>query len=175
MDKYEKNKIIFNVNGENKVNEILNYSMPLLIKEFKPYLNKKVIKKNETLLKEIKIKTDLILNQIKTKFNNKDLNVFVYLICSKYKIYLNVKLRFNNLDKNGFLYYEGYKYICDINFNFMGKGNNEIKKFYDFEPLKEIDLNKQLKIFEECLNLKNKLESRRRELKPYCQILQNLI
>ena len=166
MDDYEKDKIVFNVNGENTANKILNYACPLLLEEFKPYLNKKVLKTDETLLKEIKTKTDLIIKQTEKKFNDKNINIGLWLNCSKYSIYLEVRIRFNRLEKHGFLYYSSSKYLIDIDFNLMGI-SNKIKGFYDFKPLEKINLNKQLKIFDECLNLKNKLDVKRRELKPY--------
>lgn len=155
MDLQQQNEIKFKVESENIINNILNYSIPLLNEVLKPYLNKKVLKQDLDILKEIEIKTDDILNKTKDKF--KDISV-IYLKTYCYNIILRIQLRFND-DKN-FFYYEGYKYLCSIE-------NRIIKSFYDFKPLEQINLKEQLEIFNNCLILKEQLEKEKENLKPY--------
>lgn len=155
MDLQQQNEIKFKVESENIINNILNYAIPLLKEELKPYLNKKVLKIDLELLKEIQIKTDDILNKTKDKF--KDISI-IYLKTDSYSIILNIHLRFN--DDKHFFYYDGFKYLCSIE-------NRTIKDFYNFTPLEQINLKEQLEIFNNCLILQEKLTKEKEKLKPY--------
>lgn len=155
MDLQQQNEIKFKVESENIINNILNYAIPLLNEELKPYLNKMVLKTDLDILKEIKIKTDDILKKTQDKF--KDISV-IYLKTDSYSIILRIQLRFN--DDKHFFYYDGYKYLCSIE-------NKILKSFYNFTPLEQINLNEQLEIFNNCLILKEQFEKEREKLKPY--------
>ena len=136
----QKEELLFKVNGENEINKILNYAVPLLLEEFKSFEGTQILKQDFSLLKKIKDKTDLILNNVEDKFKNKDLTPSIYLNCSQYSIYLNIQLRFNNLREDGFLYYKGLKYLLNIE-------NLKINSFYEFKEVESINEQEQYKTF----------------------------
>jgi hypothetical protein len=149
----DKTEIEFKVMGENKVNSILNEVMPLILKELNSYKGLQVIKRDLTLLKKIKDKTDLILKEVKMG----EL-IGLYIGNNQYDLILNVKLRFD-LGK-GWGYYEGFKYICSID-------SLTLKDFYEFKEFEVINLDEQINIFENCLKLKDQLNEELRKLNPY--------
>ena len=166
MDNYEKDIITFKVNAENYTNKVLNNLVPKLNEVFKDYVGLKVLKTDETLLKEIKTKTDIIINKTEKDFTTKDINTGIYLSCSKYSITIEIKLRFNNERKGGFIYYDKSKYLINIDLNLMGN-SNKIKELYEFKKIEEINLNEQIKISENCFNLLENLKKEKEKLKPY--------
>jgi hypothetical protein len=167
----QKEEVYFKIVGENKINEILNYSLPLLIDIFKGEIGKPILKAHSSvtygeLLKKYKNKTDILLKEIENKFKNDDINPICYLKVDSYSIYLNVQLRFNNLKENGFIYYDGYKYILNL-------VDGVLKNIYEFKPEIPINADEQYKIFLNCLELKRLLEEEKNKLNPYG--LQGLI
>lgn len=169
MERYEesqKEELYLKVNGENKVNSILNKVVPGLLKAFEGLEGKQIFKAgysvtNAELLKKYKDQTDRILKEFEELFNiGEEVTTNLYLNCSEYSVYLNIKLRFNNVKKDGFLYYDGQKYILNCR-------NGKLLNFYEFKPFEKIDADEQYKIFLRCNELNKQLKDEKNKLNPY--------
>jgi hypothetical protein len=164
MDTYLKDKIKFNVLGENTANKILNDLTPKLNKVFEDFKEGDAILKSGfnindgELFKKYKDKTDDIIKNCVNKY--KEYNPIIYLKSNSCFITIYIKLRFN--DEKGFLYYDKIKYFINLD-------NGLFKELYDkdYIPFKQIDLNSQLRKFKKCLLLKEELNDIRTTLKPY--------
>ena len=168
-NEHDINTIKRNAFMENESRRILNKVMPIIIEEFKPYLNKKVLKIDNSLLKEIK--DNSILKTFKEKetisplikgdcatINN------LYIDTNDYSLSIKLTLCFNggNYENNSAYcyYYENFSYICEID-------KKKVKKVYEYENKEEINEDDEIKVYIKSKRLKDELNLELSKFKLY--------
>ena len=160
-----KEEVEFNIEGENKANNILNNITPKILNVFTTLEEgEQILKKGysvsygEMLLK-YKKQVDKILKDFETNFKSEEITPSIYLSCSTYSVYINIKIIFNN-KSDGFIYYEKQKYILNLK-------EGCLRNLYEFTPYEELNLSNELKILEECFKLHEELEKKKEQFKHF--------
>lgn len=163
MIKENKDTIMFLIHKENEGNRIINSVMPELIDVFKPYINKKIQKKDFSILKEIENKLKPIFDKYKNSdiksFGDKEGHIhYLYLKSSEYNLYLNMSIcwTFPKKDYCGSDYSEGHNYFLNVRDGILNSIDNKEKMIYTKEDLNQ---------FEKCFKLKEELNAEMNKIK----------
>ena len=164
---YEIDTIKRNTFMENESRKILNEIMPIIKEELSPYLNKKVLKVNGELLKEIR--DNSILRTFKKKINPLIKGDYatishLYIDTSPYSLSVKLSLCFNGgnyEDRTNYTYYwETYSYICNID-------KNEIKDIKEYENKNMVNVDDEILVFKKAIKLKDELDLELSKFKLY--------
>ena len=163
-----KNKIYF----ENEHIKIYNAIEPKIKEFFKNYLNKKIIKADGDLIKEIKnneklnqiLETKQYLDLIKPLRQNDNVFIHLYIKAQYSTIKVNIKLCFSGGS------YETNDYYCKYIDYYLYIGETEkqiLKKIYEPEQKKEINYIEQNQLIDEYRKKEKELRAIKEKIK-YC-------